>query len=141
MGERAALHWLMAQGAHVSIPFGHSPDYDLVADFHRELLRVQVKTSTCRYKQRWAVTVCTRGGNQRTRFDYLFVLVADGRQWFIPAARIEGAIGIHLGGPKYSEFEVDRGDPIPETLGPPDASTIVPLDPRGDVRAAKGDAL
>jgi hypothetical protein len=32
MGERAALHWLMAQGGRVSIPFGHSPHYDLVAD-------------------------------------------------------------------------------------------------------------
>jgi PD-(D/E)XK endonuclease len=151
MGERAALHWLMAQGAHVSIPFGHSPHYDLVADLSGELLRVQVKTSTCRYKQRWAVTLCTRGGNQSwqglvkrldpTRFDYLFVLIADGRQWFIPAARIEGLTAIHLGGPKYSEFEVGRGDPIPETLGPEDASTIVPLDPRGDVRVAKGGGL
>jgi hypothetical protein len=59
-----------------------------------------------------------------TRFDYLFVLVADGRQWFIPAPRIEGATAIHVGGPKYSEFEVARGDPIPDNLGPPDASTI-----------------
>jgi Holliday junction resolvase-like predicted endonuclease len=151
LGERAALHWLMAQGAHVSIPFGHSPHYDLVADFHRELLRVQVKTSVCRYKRRWAVTVCTRGGNQSwqglvkkldpTRFDYLFVLVADGRQWFIPAPRIEGVTAIHLGGPKYSEFEVERGDPIPPAVGLATASTIDPLDPRGDVRVAKGGGL
>jgi PD-(D/E)XK endonuclease len=151
MGERAALRWLMGQGAHVSIPFGHSPHYDLVADLSGELLRVQVKTSVCRHKQRWAVTVCTRGGNQSwqglvkrldpTRLDYLFVLVADGRQWFIPAPRIEGATAIHVGGPKYSEFEVDRGDPIPDSLTPPDASTIVPLDTRGDVRVAKGGGL
>ena len=151
IGERAALHWLMGQGAHVAIPFGHSPDYDLVADFGGELLRVQVKSCVCRYKQRWAVTVCTRGGNQSwqglvkkldpSRIDYLFVLVADGRQWFIPAARIEGATAIHLGGPKYSEFEVQRGDPIPDTAGNAGASTIVHLDPRGDVRVAKGGGL
>jgi Holliday junction resolvase-like predicted endonuclease len=151
LGERAALHWLMGQGARVSIPFGHSPHYDLVTDFDGELLRVQVKTSVCRYKQRWAVTVCTRGGNQSwqgvvkkldpSRFDYLFVLVADGRQWFIPAPRIEGATAIHLGGPKYSEFEVQRGDPIPAGSGRRDASTIEPLDPRGDVRVAKGGGL
>ena len=87
-------------------------------------MRVQVKTSACRYKARWAVTVCTRGGNQSwsglvkmldlDRFDYLFVLVGDGRQWFIPADRVEGGRPSHLGGPKYAEFEVDRGDPIPD---------------------------
>jgi PD-(D/E)XK endonuclease len=150
-GERAALHWIMGQGAHVAIPFGHSPHYDLVADFDADLLRVQVKTSACRHKERWAVTVCTRGGNQSwqglvkrldpSRFEYLFVLVGDGRQWFIPADRIEGAITILLGGPKYAEFEVERGDPIPSTSGRTSASTIEPLDPRGDVRVAKGVAL
>jgi hypothetical protein len=124
-GERAALYWLVGEGAHVSIPFGHSPDYDLVADLDGQLLRVQVKTSACRDKGRWAVTVCTRGGNQSwsglvktldlDRFDRLFVLVADGRQWFIPADRVEGGRNILLGGPKYAEFEVDRGDPIPDS--------------------------
>jgi PD-(D/E)XK endonuclease len=122
-GERAALYWLVAQGAHVSIPFGHNSHYDLVADFDGRLLRVQVKTSACRDKDRWAVTVCTRGGNQSwsglvktldvERFDFLFVVVADGRQWFIPAERVDCGRGILLGGRKYAEFEVDRGDPIP----------------------------
>jgi PD-(D/E)XK endonuclease len=148
IGERAALHWLMGQGAHVAIPFGHSPHYDLVADFGGQLVRVQVKTSACWYNERWAVTLCTRGGNQSwqglvkkldpSRFDYLFVLVAEGRQWFIPAPRIEGATTILIGGPKYSEFEVEPGDPIPGKSGEADASTIVRLDPRGDARAAKG---
>lgn len=122
-GERAALYWLVAQGAHVSIPFGHSPHYDLIADFGGQLARVQVKTCARRYKERWSVTVCTRGGNRSwsglvktldlAQFDYLFVVVADGRQWFIPAARVRGGTSILLGGPKYGEFEVDRGDPIP----------------------------
>ena len=134
IGERAALYWLVAQGAHVSIPFGHSPHYDLIADFDGRLARVQVKTSTCRYKKRWSVTVCTRGGNQSwsglvkrldlERFDFLFVLVADGRQWFIPAERVEGGSAIHLGGPKYSEFEVEQGDPIPGHMGGETPSTI-----------------
>ena len=96
-GERAALYWLVAQGAHVSIPFGHNSHYDLIADFDGQPLRVQVKTAACRQKERWAVTVCTRGGNQSwnglvkrldlDRFDRLFVVVGDGRQWFIPADR------------------------------------------------------
>jgi hypothetical protein len=129
-GERAALYWLIGQGAHVSIPFGHNPDYDLVADLGARLSRVQVKTSACRYKDRWAVMVCTRGGNQgwsglvkrldTAAFDDLFVLVGDGRQWFIPAARVDGATTIHVGGPKYSEFEVEPGTPIP--VGAPQKS-------------------
>jgi hypothetical protein len=133
-GERAALYWLVAQGAHVSIPFGHSPHYDLVADFDGRLLRVQVKTSACRNKARWAVTVCTRGGNQSwngvaklldpSRFEYLFVVVGDGRQWFIPADRIEGVRGLCLGGTKYARFEVERGDPIPGITVDETPSTI-----------------
>jgi hypothetical protein len=151
IGERSALYWLIGRGAHVAIPFGHSPHYDLIADIAGQPFRVQVKTSACRYKQRWVVTLCTRGGNQSwqglvkrldpSRFDYLFVLVGDGRQWFIPAHRIEGATAIHLGGPKYSEFEVERGDPIPEARAqdPPLQSAAAPT--RGDVRVAKGVAL
>jgi hypothetical protein len=133
-GERAALHWLLGQGARVSIPFGHSPDYDLIADFGDRISRVQVKTSVCRYKLRWAVTVCTRGGNQSwsgmvkrldtSRFDDLFVLVADGRQWFIPANHVAGATAIHLGGPRYRPFEVARGDPIPGDAPKEDPSRI-----------------
>ena len=116
----------MGQGAHVAIPFGHSPHYDLIADFGGPPSRVQVKTTVCRQKERWAVTVCTRGGNQSwngvvkrldaAMYDYLFVLVGDGRQWYIPASRIDGGRGLALGGPKYAEFEVERGDPIPDTL-------------------------
>ena len=122
IGELAALVWLARQGAKVSIPLGHSPHYDLVADLEGNLARVQVKTCTL-FRGRWDVTLCTRGGNQSwsglvkhlnpSRFDYLFVLVGDGRQWFIPAHSVGGGRGIRLGGPKYAEFEVDRGDPIP----------------------------
>jgi hypothetical protein len=126
-GERAALHWLIGQGARISIPFGHSPHYDLIADFGNRISRVQVKTSVCRHKQRWAVTLCTRGGNQSwgglvkrlspDTFDHLFVLVGDGRQWFIPAANVRGGTAIHLGGPRYAEFEVDPGAAIPGQRG------------------------
>jgi hypothetical protein len=133
-GERAALYWLVAQGAQVSIPFGHSPHYDLVADLGGQLLRVQVKTCACRQNERWCVTVCTRGGNQSwsglvkkldlDRIDHLFVLVADGPQWFIPADRVEGGRAILLGGPKSAEYEVERGDPISEGPSRRPASTI-----------------
>jgi hypothetical protein len=122
-GELSAAYWLTAQNAAVCRPLGHCPDYDLIADFGDRLLRVEVKTSSRFARGRWDVAVCTRGGNQSwsgitkkfdtARCEYVCVLVADGRRWFIPARAIEGTTAIRLGGPKYSEFEVDRGEPIP----------------------------
>jgi hypothetical protein len=121
------MEWLARQGALVWSPLGHSPDVDLIAEFDERLLRVQVKTSTYRLTtpddgERWAVSIATNGGNQSWqgttkqfdahRADYLFVLVGDGRCWFIPAAIVEASRRLSLGGTKYSEFEVERGKPI-----------------------------
>jgi PD-(D/E)XK endonuclease len=148
IGELSALYWLIGKGAKVSIPFGHSPDYDLIADFHVRLLRVQVKTTTFFRRGRWEVSLATYGGNQswtglvkrldQSRCDYLFVLVGDGRQWFIPSEVLGGGRRILLGGPKYSEFEVERGDPIApaRVASPPLQSASATA--RGDARAAKG---
>ncbi|HEX8065026.1 MAG TPA: group I intron-associated PD-(D/E)XK endonuclease [Thermoleophilaceae bacterium] len=123
LGELSAVEWLGYRGAAVAIPFGHSPDWDLVAELDGRLLRVQVKTSGFRQGDRWQVRVCTRGGNQSwnrvaklfdpSRCDFLFALVADGRRWFIPSEALDGRTAIVLGGPKYSEFEVERGRPFP----------------------------
>jgi PD-(D/E)XK endonuclease len=122
LGEVSAMEWLAGSGARVSLPVGHSPDYDLIADLGGRLLKVQVKTSTYFRNGRWVIAVCTRGGNQSwsglvkrmdsSRCDYLFVHVADGRRWFIPADRIGGGNGILIGGPKYADYEVDRGRPL-----------------------------
>jgi hypothetical protein len=121
-GERSAVLWLWSQGAPVFIPFGHSPDIDLIAVMDDRAVRVQVKSSRCRYNNRWAIAVCTRGGNQSwngvvkrldpTRYDYLFVAVADGRRWWIPATLVGGGSAIMLGGPKYAAFEVEAGEPM-----------------------------
>ena len=115
--------WLASQGASIAIPVGHSPDYDLIADFGEALVRVQVKTSSCWTGRRWTVTLATRGGNRSwnglvkrldpTRCDSLFVHVGDGRRWYIPATALDCAAGLTLGGPKYAEFEVESGDPLP----------------------------
>ena len=127
LGEASAIEWLTRQGATVSIPLGHSPDYDLIAEIEGRLLRVQAKTTTYRTQTtdgrgRWAVQLATNGGNQSwtgvtkvldaSRCDALFVLTGEGRRWFIPAVFLEGSGSIHLGGSKYSEFEIDRGEPI-----------------------------
>ena len=91
------------------------------------LLRVQVKTSTClevtlHGEERWSVSISTNGGNQSwsgltkrfdpAKADALFVLVGDGRRWFIPASVVEGTHGVRLGGRRYSEFEIEPGAPI-----------------------------
>jgi hypothetical protein len=122
-GEMSAMYWLAWRGANVALPVGNNRHWDLVAELDNRVLRVQVKTGRCHRQGRWEVRVSTSGGNQSwnrvvklldpSRFDYLFVLVGDGRRWFIPSERVEGGAALRLGGPKYAEFEVERGDPIP----------------------------
>ena len=123
LGEFSAIEWLGSRGYAVFVPVGHSPDADLIADDGGSLLRVQVKTSTSFRKGRWVIAVCTRGGNRSwsglvkrfsaERCDRLFVLVGDGRRWFLPADAVEAGNGLLLGGPKYSRFEVEPGSPLP----------------------------
>ena len=124
IGERAAAVWLLMQpDTSVFVPFGHSPDTDLIALIDDGLIRVQVKTSTVHIKNgRYQVSLATRGGNQSwnglvkrfssSRCEFLFVLLADGRQWFIPSKAVEGSSSIVVGGPKYAAYDVDRGRPF-----------------------------
>jgi Holliday junction resolvase-like predicted endonuclease len=122
LGEFSALQWLHEQGYDVYLPLGHSPDIDMIALRDAELLRVQVKTTTQFVLDRWSVMICTRGGNRSwngiakyfssERCDRLFVHVGDGRRWFIPSTEVEATSGIRLGGPKYAEYEIDRGRPL-----------------------------
>jgi hypothetical protein len=122
IGEWSAIGWLIDQGAKVYLPLGHSPDVDVVADFGDRLVRVQVKTSTVSRKDRFEVTLATRGGNRswngvsklfrHAQCDYLFVHVGDGRRWFIPSDAVDGGSGILLGGPKYEAYEVEPDRPL-----------------------------
>ena len=127
LGEASAIEWLTRQGAVISIPFGFSPDFDLIAQWDGRLLRVQVKTTTVREAtpdghERWSVHIATNGGNQSwnrvtkrfdpSKVDLLFALVGDGRRWLIPAAEIEGTTNVRVGGPKYSEFEIGDAEAI-----------------------------
>ena len=139
LGEAAAIEWLTRIGACVAFPLFHSPDYDLVADLNGNLLRVQVKTSRriCNGNGHYTVQLATSGGNQSwtglvktidpTRIDFLFILVGDGRRWFIPSSEIEGNRGISLGGEKYSEFQVGCAEPLDHR----DSSGSKLGDPRG----------
>jgi hypothetical protein len=122
LGELSAMKWLASKGYAVFYPIGHSPDCDLILDDGHALRRVQVKTTTRWRNRRWEVMLCTRGGNQSwngivkrfspSRCDRLFVVVADGRRWFIPAERVAAGTDLLLGGPKYAEFEVEAGRPL-----------------------------
>ena len=139
LGEVSAIEWLTRAGATVLTPVGHSPDFDLVAETHGRLFRVQVKTSTCRPTTpagpgSWHIALRTSGGNRSwtgvaktmdpSRADYVFVLTGDGRRWFIPADAIEGRHGIKLGGPKYSEYEIEPTRPISDLVYGPDEPTL-----------------
>jgi len=124
IGEASAIQWLVSKGVAVAVPFGHSPDWDLVVESMGRFSSVQVKTSNHRTPiGNWSVAICTRGGNQSwnkivkrfnaSRCDYLFVHVGDGRRWFIPSDRVEGTTSIVLGGRKYSKYEIESGEPLP----------------------------
>ena len=118
-GELSAMQWLFSVGADVYVPLCTNPDVDLIADWGDRVERVQVKTSTCWVKNRFVITVCTRGGNQSwngvvkridpSRCDMLFVHVGDGRRWYIPVRALEGRWSIRVGGPRYAEYEVEPG--------------------------------
>jgi PD-(D/E)XK nuclease superfamily protein len=102
LGEYSAIEWLGSRGYPVWFPVGHSPDCDLVTEIDGRLLKVQVKTSTVLVKRRFQVALRTSGGNRSwsgvvkhfspERCDWLFVLVADGRRWFIPQRTSRAAL-------------------------------------------------
>lgn len=142
LGEAAAIEWLTRVGATVWVPLFHSADADLIAQLDDRLLRVQVKTCAKRTPAgHFEVQICTYGGNRSwnglvkyldaSRCDYLFVLVANDRRWFIPVDALECRRCVTLGGPKYAEYEIDR-----DRLG--GIATLHSSIVRGDARAAKG---
>lgn len=144
LGELSAIAWFVEQGAQVFLPFGHSPDCDLVADWGRGPKRIQVKTCTRVVGGRYVVMLATKGGNQSwsgtvkrfagDRCDELFVLTGDGRRWLIPAAEVEGGTEIRLGGPKYARYEIEAGRPLAPAGG---GRSLESLAARRDTEAVK----
>ena len=136
-----------------AIPFGHSPHYDLIADLDGGCSRVQVKTSRVPYKGRWAVTVCTRGGNQSWSGlvktldpSELRLPVRPGRRRppVVHPGRLasRAARASTLGGPKYARVRgrARRSDPG-RTRRRDRLYNRRSCIARGDVRVAKGDGL
>jgi hypothetical protein len=148
-GEKLAAAWFIEHDAIVFVPALHTlRDYDFIVDWEdgSRPQRIQVKTTTQFVHGRWSVSVCTRGGNRSwnglvkrldaTKYERLFVVVADGRRWLIPSDRISGGTRLHLGGPKYAEWELDPGPPLVI-----DGSALDSRAPWRGSRAVKGDGL
>ena len=145
IGELSAMGWLITQGAKVFLPFGHSPDVDLVADFGDELLRVQVKTSTVYRNARFEVTLATRGATRAGTASRSSCAPADATiSSSMPAMAGAGsyrrprstvARGFSSAGPKYAAYEVESDVPL-KVLA---VNRIARLaDPRRGSRAVKG---
>ena len=139
LGEASAFEWLASKGAALFVRFGRSPDYDLIAELAGRLCRVQVKTSRYRTPNgtsSYQVQLETRGGNQSwsgtakpfdpSRCDFVFVLLVDGRRWFIPSSAISARRAIAVGGVAYRSFEVEPGRPFAED-GPSPAALHSPV--------------
>jgi hypothetical protein len=139
LGELSAIDWFVRKGYSVYLPWGHSPDVDLVVDDGVRLARIQVKTSTHVMRDGvFGVTVRTSGGNQSwnglvkkldpARIDFLFVLVADGRRWLIPSGALRQCTSVTLGASKYAEYEVEPSPPLASgpTLFSADLAPITP---------------
>jgi PD-(D/E)XK endonuclease len=138
----------------VALPFGHSPDFDLIAEIRGRVLRIQVKTSTQEVRTpnghlRFSVSLVTCGGNQSwtgvakvfdpAKVDYLFALTSAGRRWFIPATDLDGKRAVQLGGTKYSEYEIERTAPIHDLVYGP--SPALGFGPRGSIQVDNGRRL
>ena len=152
LGEISSVDWLIRSGANVFLPLGHSPDIDLVAEFESRLFRIQVKTSTCVERTnsgqpRYCVHVATFGGNRSwtgtvkhldpAKFDFLFVLTGDGRRWLIPSHCIEARRTLRLGGPKYSEFEIDPGLPFEQLVYGSESGPLKSASAPGEYRSGQ----
>lgn len=100
----------------VSIPLADNQGYDLVVEWRRQLLKVQVKTTTHRTQRgRFAVMLATAGGNQSfntvkpfeaTEVDLVYVLTNDGDRYVIPASAITARRTLCLG-LKWESFRID----------------------------------
>lgn len=114
IGEAKAIYELTKRGYGISRTLFDSEKYDLIADDGERLLKVQVKTTRfTNHRGLYEASLKTSGGNtkvnivrhrQEQDYDYLFVVSADERCWFIPATLL-GGTSVTLG-TKWDEYEM-----------------------------------
>ena len=119
VGVGMAIGWCVSMGWTVSVPLTDSQEYDLVAEINGILQKIQVKTT--RYKTKYGfynINISVKGGNRtsigtikhfdNSKVDFLFVIVGDGRMYFIPSKEVL-ATGCLTIGRKYDKCEVKFG--------------------------------
>lgn len=100
----------------VSLPLTDNQAYDVLVDIDGKIYKVQVKTSQSKKKNGcYEVALKTCGGNKSRNFvnlfdknkvDYLFILLDDNSQYFIPTSEIDNKSTITLGN-LYKNFQIN----------------------------------
>ena len=118
IGMCYAMAYYSKLGWTISVPITDSQDYDFIVDTEDELLKVQVKTTSC-YSEYGIpmASLKTTGGNQTcytsksfdtSKIDLLFVLTDKGTCYSIPTSEIVAKTQISLG-TKYQDYIVNMG--------------------------------
>lgn len=118
IGLGAAVDWFSRNGYVVSLPLNDSQPYDLVAEEPAgRLLKVQVKTTTCRSRAgNFVVRLETAGGNQsfHTRkpfdpdaVDLVFVLTDDEDVYVMPPSAFDARMSLTLY-KRYDRYRQNR---------------------------------
>lgn len=109
VGLGSAIAYFTAHGYVVSIPLNDNQGYDLIVDKDNHLQRVQVKTTGAKTRGSRTYTVQLKSVHARKssknvirrftadRADLLYVLVADGTKYLIPAQLADGKTSMSLG--------------------------------------------
>lgn len=112
IGMCYAIAYYSKLGYTVSIPVTDSQDYDIVVDTGNNLLKVQVKTTSCKSPHGiYQVALRTCGGTGKYKLftdnssNLLFVLTENGECYSIPTSEITTTTSISLG-EKYLTYKV-----------------------------------
>ena len=116
VGLAYAIAYYSKLGYTISIPLTDSQDYDIIVDTGNTLLKVQVKTTTCRrgsgnYQLNLKVSGGNRSGTGKVKTfdlnkcDLIFAMTEQFEFYSIPRSEISAASSITLG-EKYLPFKV-----------------------------------
>lgn len=107
-----AIAYYSKLGYTISIPLTDSQDYDMIVDTGNTLLKVQVKTTTCRRDSgNYQLNLKVSGGTGKVKTfdlnkcDLIFAMTEQFEFYSIPRSEISAASSITLG-EKYLPFKV-----------------------------------
>lgn len=112
IGIGSAIAYFTKLGYIVSVPLTDSQNYDLVVDIGG-LKKVQVKTTAYKQRDKYVVSLATKGGNRSgsgeikrfdsTCVDILYALTADDEIYVIPTSVVDAKNQLVLGH-KYAKY-------------------------------------